>query len=443
MSNRYKSKAKAPADGPSPPQTIRRRLYGEKDRLMTDSLQQPISEEGGDARKTMIPGLSNYGRAYDTIIFAGSDRFLEGSAADSPTAVQTPDTSTPRATSMAFPFLAATVPTTVKSCIAQIPEQEVGRRCLMAYYRYFAWLTLDLTLEHKYFPYAEVLRLDRQLEVSPDRNIRKLTASQQFTLAVLASANFLFLHRPYFARAVQDPEPVKAAFGHSYLAVMEHSSYHLFAAAASLGSLVINCPSSPLVPFAVSHLDRATQVYGSVRHRLSSGFITQNHQMLCSLKTRIETGSRPAFTTIPGVSLASTSGTLDQYLLDWEKRLVDSHLPVLSAQKDDANSTSAAPPYNPLYPIQLTTSPAPPASMLDASVDTSTDWVAGLDPAKEEGKDQQEKEKEANKDAEERRKQGRRIESEGFNKSGAHGQTGHSFCWLTIGLPPCDLMTPP
>lgn len=47
--------------------------------------------------------------------------------------------------------------------------------------------------------------------------------AQQFTLALNVSESFLFLHRPYFARALHErkPDPTQTEFGQSYLSVIE------------------------------------------------------------------------------------------------------------------------------------------------------------------------------------------------------------------------------
>lgn len=49
---------------------------------------------------------------------------------------------------------------------------------------------------------------------------------QQFTLALNVCETVLFLHRPYFARALhaRRTDPARTEFGPSYLAVVERSS---------------------------------------------------------------------------------------------------------------------------------------------------------------------------------------------------------------------------
>jgi hypothetical protein len=51
----------------------------------------------------------------------------------------------------------------------------------------------------------------------------KHSTTQQFTLAINLSECLIFLHRPYFARALHESpgDPTRSAFGQSYLVVME------------------------------------------------------------------------------------------------------------------------------------------------------------------------------------------------------------------------------
>jgi hypothetical protein len=48
-------------------------------------------------------------------------------------------------------------------------------------------------------------------------------SAQQFTLALNVSEALLFLHRPYFARALHErkPDPTQTSYGQSYLCVVE------------------------------------------------------------------------------------------------------------------------------------------------------------------------------------------------------------------------------
>lgn len=73
----------------------------------------------------------------------------------------------------------------------------------------------------------EVTRKDltKTLQVTHDpafAQMLQLTA-QQFTLALNVSEAFLFLHRPYFARALHErkPDPTQTGYGQSYLCVVE------------------------------------------------------------------------------------------------------------------------------------------------------------------------------------------------------------------------------
>jgi hypothetical protein len=67
----------------------------------------------------------------------------------------------------------------------------------------------------------------RAVEESPVPTNRDLRLSfQQFTLAINISETVLFLHRPYFARALhaRELDAARTEFGPSYLAVVERSS---------------------------------------------------------------------------------------------------------------------------------------------------------------------------------------------------------------------------
>lgn len=65
---------------------------------------------------------------------------------------------------------------------------------------------------------------------SPDESKRDLHRTfQQFTLYLTISEAIIFLHRPYFARALHDavPDPTLSMFGQSYLTVVERCNVSL------------------------------------------------------------------------------------------------------------------------------------------------------------------------------------------------------------------------
>lgn len=67
-------------------------------------------------------------------------------------------------------------------------------------------------------------QLSQELQVGSDKPACDLADSQYTALMVLCDANFLFLHRPFFARAIQEVDPLSMPFARSFLAVSERSS---------------------------------------------------------------------------------------------------------------------------------------------------------------------------------------------------------------------------
>lgn len=117
--------------------------------------------------------------------------------------------------------------------------------------------------------------------------------------------------------------------------------YHLFAAAASLGSLIINSPSSCLAPFASNYLNKATEMYRSLTYRVKSPLIDQNFQMLDMLRHRSDLQTAPSG---PARNLTGVSPDL----VNWEERLL-SRVALLPEQiRQPSTDLNAAPPYNPM-----------------------------------------------------------------------------------------------
>ncbi|WWC65511.1 uncharacterized protein I303_108129 [Kwoniella dejecticola CBS 10117] len=134
---------------------------------------------------------------------------------------------------------------------------------------------------------------------------------QQATLAINISETILFLHRPFYARAIYESEdPTRSAFGMSFLAVVERCHeminviaglyalhpnvcarhwylwYHAFNSAVCLGTLIFRNPKNPLAGFALSQIDSAIGLYTSLVQIGSSRRILNNLRWLLRLRAQ-------------------------------------------------------------------------------------------------------------------------------------------------------------
>lgn len=166
---------------------------------------------------------------------------------------------------------------------------------------------------------------------SPEESKRDLHRTfQQFTLYLNISEAIIFLHRPYFARALHDtvPDPTLSVFGQSYLTVVERCNvrgallsavviglladhqvivqivarihalhpnvvarhwffwYHVFNSAVCVGTLIFTNPLNPLAGFALSQIDAAIALYTAVVQGGTSKRMIHNLQWLLKLRQR-------------------------------------------------------------------------------------------------------------------------------------------------------------
>ncbi|WWC94364.1 hypothetical protein V866_001206 [Kwoniella sp. B9012] len=147
---------------------------------------------------------------------------------------------------------------------------------------------------------------------SPANNQGNLiTSFQQCTLAVNISETVLFLHRPFYARAVYEFEdPTRSTFGLSFLAVVERCHviisavaglyallpnvcarhwffwYHAFNSAVCLGTLIFRNPKNPLVGFAISQIDSTISLYTALVQVGHSKRILNNLRWLLRIRAQ-------------------------------------------------------------------------------------------------------------------------------------------------------------
>ncbi|WVQ67495.1 uncharacterized protein L199_005695 [Kwoniella botswanensis] len=177
---------------------------------------------------------------------------------------------------------------------------------------------------------------------------------QQSTLAINLSETFLFLHRPYYARALHDAsqEPTKSSFGPSFLAVVERCQviinvvtslyaihphvcarhwflwYHAFNCAVCLGTLIFSSPQNALASFALSQIDATVALYTSGVQGGASKRTVNNLRWLLRLRVQ---AARKIEKAIGGQSTAqqtnydvgSDSEDENIELIGWRTRLIE------------------------------------------------------------------------------------------------------------------------
>nr|KIR85713.1 hypothetical protein I308_03820 [Cryptococcus tetragattii IND107] len=182
-------------------------------------------------------------------------------------------------------------------------------------------------------PYSTIMELSRQVYRSicdagkPSRlclvSIRILRP-QLTTVPKLARKNFirlfsisetlLFLHRPYFVRALlkTSPDPSQSVYAPSYLTVVERCNaivqcvvtihkvhrnvstrhwplwYHAFNSAVSMGTLIFKSPQNPLSDFALGLINTVIETFTSAVQTGASPRLTTNLQWLVRLRRRCQ-----------------------------------------------------------------------------------------------------------------------------------------------------------
>ncbi|KIR39943.1 hypothetical protein I307_04958 [Cryptococcus deuterogattii 99/473] len=164
---------------------------------------------------------------------------------------------------------------------------------------------------------------------SPEVSKRDLHLTfQQFTLYVQISETILFLHRPYFAKALHErlSDPTRSVYGQSYLSVVERCNYHAFNSAVCMGTLILQTPHNPMATFALSQIDASITLYTSVVQSHASPRLAKNLQWLLRLRHRAHTkmNQNPPDPEVEAMASMQTSNEEDEdiELLGWRTRLI-------------------------------------------------------------------------------------------------------------------------
>ncbi|GFZ52287.1 hypothetical protein JCM24511_10060 [Saitozyma sp. JCM 24511] len=185
---------------------------------------------------------------------------------------------------------------------------------------------------------------------SPEVNKKNLQKTfQQFTLALNISETILFLHRPYFAKALHErlQDPTRSLYGPSYLAVVERCNviiqivstlyalhpnvacrhwylwYHAFNAAVCMGTLILQSPQNALTPFALAQIDTAISLYTTAVQARVSPRMVKNLQWLFRLRQRAQERISRA-QALPGSNREDppSEDEDDIELIGWRTRLI-------------------------------------------------------------------------------------------------------------------------
>ncbi|KAM0750597.1 hypothetical protein T439DRAFT_380485 [Meredithblackwellia eburnea MCA 4105] len=194
-------------------------------------------------------------------------------------------------------------------------------------------------------------------ELSPPIDRRDMQRTfQAFTLALNLSELLVFLHRPFFAKALNEfASPEISVFGQSFLAVIERCNaivtvgatvaalfpqagsrhwwiwYHCLNSAASMGTLVLRSPYSPLAPVATAVVDSAINSYTSIVWTRKSPRMVKNLKWLVRLKEKMANKVAQKQSPMNGMVAAGNADTVedgtpdddDVELLGWRTRLIE------------------------------------------------------------------------------------------------------------------------
>ncbi|ODN81761.1 hypothetical protein L202_02144 [Cryptococcus amylolentus CBS 6039] len=213
------------------------------------------------------------------------------------------------------------------------------------------------------------------IDDSPDINSKQIHKTLRRTfLFISISETLLFLHRPYFVRALlgASSDPSQSMYAPSYLTVIERCNaiiqcvvvvyklhpnvsarqwplwYHSFNCAVSMGSLVLKSPQNSLSELAFSLLETVIRLFTSAVQAGSSPRLTANLEWL----TRLHHQCQQAVNAVRHGGSRLEPSLTDQKdledpenLLGWRTRLVER----ASARGQVATSisqASSAPPSN-------------------------------------------------------------------------------------------------
>ncbi|OCF40873.1 hypothetical protein I317_05323 [Kwoniella heveanensis CBS 569] len=213
---------------------------------------------------------------------------------------------------------------------------------------------------------------------SPEPSKRSVSQSfQQTSLALNISETIIFLHRPYFAKALysDNRDRMRSVYAPSYLAVIErcgviismisdihgrfpsvstrqwHFWYHVFNAAVCVGTLVLRDPHNPLANFAITQIDGAIRLMTLlIQSGASSQRPVKNLQWLHQLRARAVAkmgASQDQESTLPThVDETSDDDSEDVELLGWRTRLIEAG----SKSKPTAKTIESVPSAPPTEP---------------------------------------------------------------------------------------------
>ncbi|KIR39584.1 hypothetical protein I307_01466 [Cryptococcus deuterogattii 99/473] len=153
------------------------------------------------------------------------------------------------------------------------------------------------------------------IDNSPETSSKELHKTlQKFFLSISISETLLFLHRPYFVRALlkTSPDPSQSVYAPSYLTVVERCNaivqcvvtihkvhrnvstrhwplwYHAFNSAVSMGTLIFKSPQNPLSDFALGLINTVIETFTSAVQTGASPRLTTNLQWLVRLRRRCQ-----------------------------------------------------------------------------------------------------------------------------------------------------------
>ncbi|WVQ84771.1 hypothetical protein IAT38_006928 [Cryptococcus sp. DSM 104549] len=177
---------------------------------------------------------------------------------------------------------------------------------------------------------------------------------QQFNIAMNVSETLIFLHRPYYARALHTSvdDPTKSAYGQSYLTAVErcHETiiiatnlfelypqaaarqwwiwHHSFSAAVCMGTLVLKNPKNVLAPLALSLVDQVVTTYTGVVQARNSINMARNLTWLVQLRQQAHARMDEHMSnnhdtgTSTGTDMSREWGDDHADLLGWRTRLI-------------------------------------------------------------------------------------------------------------------------
>jgi len=202
---------------------------------------------------------------------------------------------------------------------------------------------------------------------------------QRHTVLAIRESNLLYMHRGFFARAINDHpnDPLGSPYGGSFIAAYRsagslvalvrniHSQLkeltermwflwtHLFSCSIILGSIVTRCPSMSLAQSALVQLDSACELFAKAAHFFKAEKvldIMRNLQAKAHASLAAYRNSPPHVKSSPTESSSPADvQTSELNILGGRTRLVASKEKSMSPQLTDRSPTS----LNPIVPLPL------------------------------------------------------------------------------------------